>query len=292
MRCRNAASALNTTGSVSVGTWPIPGSETTVMSGRAARMAATVLGSRILLTSPHASNTGTCARPPNNGQSGGGGAPSSLAIAVSQVGVKPAVAAFRVGESGHAPPRRVGLQRQVWQARPQMRGTGVEVRQRRIVCDEAADKFAAGSADLGTDVVQHDAAQQRRPRGADAHGEQSAEAGPDRHDRVQMQRGAQVQHVAQAGLGAVARHVGAASGGAAPGIVWRHDAAPGADLLGEFGKILTGAHQAGQAKQRSADVAGIPLMGYQRQAIPSREAMDYRAHCASRVGVASPLRAR
>ena len=83
-----------------------------------------------------------------------------------------------------------------------MRDRGIEVGKRRVVADEARTKSVPLMREIGADVVQHDGAQQRRPRRGQAHAEQPAETGADGDRVVHMQRGADVEHVAQHASGA------------------------------------------------------------------------------------------
>jgi hypothetical protein len=109
---------------------------------------------------------------------------------------------------------------------------------------------------------------------------------------VQVQGGADVERVAQAGLGRIPGDIARPARQTAASIIGRHDTPARADRIRERLEIAGGPHDAGQAEQRRVRTAALPFADNERKTVPRGKAMDYCVHCASRVGVVSPRRAR
>ena len=270
------------------------GQLTTAISGRAAACAPRSAGSRMLLASPRTSSSGTCASAPNSGHRSGVARRSSSAIAVSQTRMPPPVRARRIGQRGHAPPLRVAVQRQRRQharadARRRRRGRAAPDRRRRSGARSRRRRCRSPgryrSAPRPRSSVGR-AAASPMPAGRRSWCRcRSPRADAARRTRPARRAG---MPPARSALTSALRPECAAAG-----IVRRHHAPPARPPARHAGKSAAGAHQPGQAQQRGvARRRRIPFVRRQRQPVPGRDAVDYRVHCASRVGVASPRRAR
>ncbi len=140
-----------------------------------------------------------------------------------------------------------------------MRDGRIDIRERCIIADEAANVLGSLAGNIGTDIVQHDRAEQGRTCGGETHAEQAAEAGADRDRIVQMQGGADVQHVAKAGLGCISGYIARPAGLAAAGVIERHDTPFGTQCLSKIVEIARSPHDARQAEQRRARIAVPPF---------------------------------
>ena len=147
------------------------------------------------------------------------------------------VVAVPVGALGEAPPGLLVAKGDLPEGVLQKAGGGLQVGLRCVLADIGHDLIQGVALELGTDIVEDGPGQGVRQRGAEAHGEQSAERGAHGHEAVQPGDGQQMAQVVQ--------------------ILDRMVAAPVLDIGGEPASPVVGADHPAPCRQAFCELVEV-----------------------------------